>query len=189
MRRVRCAAIVPLLVCFGLFVSAPGASAQLKPLVERARREFAIGYTAHMMGDLKAAKAYYRASISSQPTAEAYTFLGWAYSHTSLIDRAGLECKRAILVDATFGNPYNDIGVYLIERRRHEQAILYLKAALRAKRYCCFQYAHFNLGRVYLMQGKIDAAMRQFRSAVKIAPDYLPAVEALEAVRRHLKGS
>ena len=33
------------------------------------------------------------------------------------------ECKRAIEIDPDFGNPYNDIGVYLIDLNRFEEAI------------------------------------------------------------------
>ena len=49
------------------------------------------------------------------PTAEAYTFLGWTYHFQGRIEDAIAECKRAIEVDPEFGNPYNDIGAYLIE--------------------------------------------------------------------------
>src|SRR5207253_8419965 len=40
------------------------------------------------------------------------------------------ECKKAIAVDPTFGNPYNDIGAYLIERGEHAQAIPWLEKAI-----------------------------------------------------------
>jgi tetratricopeptide (TPR) repeat protein len=71
------------------------------------------------------------------PTAEAHTFLGWAYSHAGYVERAIAECKRAIEVDPDFGNPYNDIGVYLIEKGALDDAVPWLerrqaRAALRA---------------------------------------------------------
>ena len=47
----------------------------------------------------------YQASLAELPTAEAHTFLGWVYSFDRRYDEAIAECKRAIAVDATFGNP------------------------------------------------------------------------------------
>jgi tetratricopeptide (TPR) repeat protein len=57
----------------------------------------------------------YQASLAEAPTAEAYTFLGWAYSFERRFDEAIAHCKRAIATDPSLGNPYNDIGCYLIE--------------------------------------------------------------------------
>ena len=50
------------------------------------------------------------------PTAEAHTFLGWVYSFQSRYDEAIAECLEAIRVDETLGNPYNDIGSYLLAK-------------------------------------------------------------------------
>jgi len=57
--------------------------------------------------------------LAEEPSAEAHTFLVWVYSFERRFAEAIAECKRAIAVDPEFGNPYNDIGVYL--GRIHEQ--------------------------------------------------------------------
>ena len=69
-----------------------------------------------MAQDFETAIRLYQASIKVFPTAEAYTFLGWAYSFQGEYDRAVTECPAAIAVDSTSGNPYNDIGSYLLPR-------------------------------------------------------------------------
>jgi len=51
------------------------------------------------------------------------------------VDEAIAECKRAIEVDPEFGNPYNDIGSYLIALGRHDEAIPWLEQAIVAPRY------------------------------------------------------
>ncbi|MCU0228257.1 MAG: tetratricopeptide repeat protein, partial [Bryobacterales bacterium] len=76
-----------------------------------------------MNGRLEDAILLYRESISTLPTAEACTFLGWVYRFQGKLQEAIEECKNAILIDPTLGNPYNDIGAYLIELGRHEEAI------------------------------------------------------------------
>jgi len=70
-----------------------------------------------MQRDLELAAQFYKRSIELHPTADAHTFLGWTYHQQGKVDEAIEECKKAIAVDPTFGNPYNDIGAYLIERR------------------------------------------------------------------------
>ena len=66
-------------------------------------------------------------------------------------EEAIAECEKAIALDPDYGNPCNDIGVYLIE-----------------------------LGRVLFMQGKFEATRRSFEHSLRHDPDYLPARMALE---------
>ena len=66
---------------------------------------------------------------------------------------------------------------------RPDEAIPWLKKAMQAKRYCCFQYPHFNLGRILLMKERVEEAEQAFQRALSYDPDYLPARQALEAIR------
>src|SRR5436190_95486 len=92
-------------------------------------------YQAQMEGDYDRAVELYQSSLELHPTAEAHTFLGWTYHFQGRIDEAIAECKRAIELDPDFGNPYNDIGAYLIEQNRFDEAIPWLERATEAFRY------------------------------------------------------
>ena len=138
------------------------------------------GYRLHLMGRFEAAVDSFRASIEILPTAEGHTFLGWSLSMLGQVEEALAECKKAIALDPDYGNPYNDIGAYLIELGRPEEAIPWLEKAIAAKRYCCYQFAYFNLGRVRLAQGDLGAARRSFEEALRHEPDYPAARMALE---------
>src|SRR3989440_12973247 len=94
------------------------------------------------------------------------------------------ECKRAIEVDPSFGNPYNDIGAYLIELERLDEAIPWLERAISAPRYCCYFYAHTNLARVYLQKSLREKARRALRQALDVNPEYEPAQELLRRIER-----
>src|SRR5207245_9371665 len=106
-------------------------------------------YRLQMEGELDAAIERYQQSIALHPTAEAHNVLGWTYSFQGRLEDAIAECQRAIGVDPEFGNPYNDIGAYLIEMGRHREAIPWLEKATRARRYEAPHYPHLNLGRAY----------------------------------------
>lgn len=77
---------------------------------------FQQAYEQQMKGQLEEAVSLYKLSLATHRTAEAYTFLGWTYSFMGKLDEAIEECHKAIACDPHFGNPYNDIGAYLIEK-------------------------------------------------------------------------
>jgi len=137
-----------------------------------------------MAGDYDRAVELYRGSLALHPTAEAHTFLAWTYHFQGKIDEAIAECKRAIQVDPDFGNPYNDIGAYLIDLGRHDDAIPWLEQAIAAKRYEPRHFPYFNLGRVYLAKGMITHARELFQKSLEIEPRYTLARQAIERVRR-----
>ena len=154
--------------------------------IERAQELFEQAYAAQMNGDLDRAVELYRGSLEIHPTAEAHTFLGWTYHFQGKVQDAIQECKRAIAVDPDFGNPYNDIGAYLISLNRYDEAISWLERATKAPRYDPRHYPYFNLGRVYLAKGMINRAKECFQEALRIEPRYREAQHAIENIRRML---
>jgi tetratricopeptide (TPR) repeat protein len=138
------------------------------------------GYLMSLLGHHEQAIRLFQESLKIQPSAEAYTYLGWTYSHMGDYQRAIDEAEKAILVDPDFGNPYNDIGVYLMKLEKEDEAIPYLKKAMNAQRYCCYQFPHYNLGMIYLQKQMVDKAREEFKKSLAIDPDYFPASEALK---------
>ncbi|HTX14283.1 MAG TPA: tetratricopeptide repeat protein [Candidatus Baltobacteraceae bacterium] len=151
---------------------------------EQAQDLFQRAYRAQMTGDLDRAAELYKASLEILPSAEAHTFLGWTYHFQGKIQDAIDECKRAIAVDPDFGNPYNDIGAYLIALGKLDEAVPWLERALHAPRYDPRHFPHFNLGRVYLAKGMFNRARQCFQEALRIEPNYTLARQAIENLRR-----
>ena len=137
-----------------------------------------------MEGDYDRAIELYRNSLELHETAEAHTFLGWTYHFQGRVDDAIAECKRAIEVDPDFGNPYNDIGAYLIALGRNDEAIPWLERATEAPRYDPRHYPFFNLGRVYYAKGMINRAREYFQEALRMEPRYTLGRQAVENIRR-----
>ena len=140
-------------------------------------------YAHHMRKELEEAIRLYQESLALYPTAEAHTFLGWAYSDQNRLDEAIAECHKAIALDPDFGNPYNDIGVYLIEREDLDGAIPWLEKAKRARRYEPRHFPYMNLGRIYLQRGKWQDALRELEAAARLAPSDPAARTLLHEVR------
>jgi tetratricopeptide (TPR) repeat protein len=155
-------------------------------LKREALQYFQTAYEAQMREDLDEAARLYKRSIELYPTAEAHTFLGWTYSFMGLVDEAIEECKLAIAVDPEFGNPYNDIGAYLIEKGDFDGAVGWLHQAITAKRYESYFYPHFNLGRVYQAKGRYSEAMREYKAAIELNPKYTIAIRAFRRLQAML---
>ncbi len=139
---------------------------------------FNKGYELQMQGQLEAAVAAYTKSIDLSPTAEAYTFRGWTYSFMGRLDEAIAECHKAIAADPDFGNPYNDIGAYLVQQGKLDAAVPWFEQALRAPRYESYCFPHMNLGRVWEAKGQWMRALECYRAALEANPEYEAAGRA-----------
>jgi tetratricopeptide (TPR) repeat protein len=129
----------------------------------------------------------YKESIALYPTADAHTYLGWAYSFLGRLNEAIAECEIAIGLDPEFGNPYNDIGVYLMQQQRLDDAIPWLERAKSAKRYQPRHFPYINLGRIYLSKGMIQKALEEFAGALEINPDDNDLAQLFEELKNKLQ--
>jgi len=129
----------------------------------------------------------YKESIAVYPTADAHTYLGWAYSFLGRLNEAIAQCEIAIQLDPEFGNPYNDIGVYLMQQERMDDAIPWLERAKSAKRYDPRHFPHINLGRIYLTKGMLQKALEEFNAALTINPDDQELKQLVEELQTKLQ--
>jgi Tfp pilus assembly protein PilF len=154
--------------------------------VTKAQELFQQAYELQVARKYEGAIRLYKQSIEVYPTAEAHTFLGWTYSFQGRLDEAIEECRRAIEVDPDFGNPYNDIGVYLMQRGRYDEALPWLEKAKQAPRYEPRHFPYLNTGRIYFAQGQWLNALKEFEKAVEIMPNDAGSRKALAELRGRL---
>ncbi len=143
---------------------------------EQAMILFDRAFRHQMKGELADAIVLYKRSIATSPTAEAHTYLGWTYSMLDRYDEAIDSCKKAIEVDPSFGNPYNDIGAYLIELEQWDEAVPWLNKATTAERYDSPQFPYLNLGRVHEQLGRYGTALAFYDRALEIDRYYQEAI-------------
>lgn len=133
---------------------------------------FNKAYYLHLNGSINDAVHYYKQSIKNYPTAKAHTYLGWAYSLLGNFEEAIEECKIAIELDPNYGNPYNDIGSYLLNLNRYDEAVSWFEKAINALDYSTRYYPYYNLGRIYEKRGEWFKAIQYYDDALNIKPDY-----------------
>ncbi|HZN61217.1 MAG TPA: tetratricopeptide repeat protein [Planctomycetota bacterium] len=145
---------------------------------DRAVELFERACAARSGGRLDEAASLFLQSIEARPTAEAHTFLGWTYSASGRYADAIAECRKAIAVDPDFGNPYNDIGAYLVEMGRADEAVPWLRRATKAARYEPRHFPHLNLSRIYASRHDYVRAIRELDRALSFDPDCASARRA-----------
>ncbi|MFQ5851179.1 MAG: tetratricopeptide repeat protein, partial [Candidatus Binatia bacterium] len=181
--RILSLGLILFILLFPVLAGAEPLQEESKEKRHLAEQLYNTGYLLTMLGRYEEAIRLFQKSLKIELTAEAYTYLGWAYSHMGDYQRAIEEAEKAIRIDPEFGNPYNDIGVYLMELGREDEAIPYLERAMHAKRYCCYQFPHYNMGRIYLKKKMYGKAREEFKKSLAIDPDYAPAREALNLLQ------
>src|SRR4249920_407265 len=151
--------------------------------LEKALELWQEGTNCLMAGDWDGAVSFFNRSLELRPTAEAYTFRGWAYSFAGRLDEAIEECRKAIATDPSFGNPYNDIGCYLMEKGDWDGAIPWFERAKAAPRYEPRHFPYLNLGRIRAARGEVAEALAEFEGALRENPGDALALAALETLR------
>jgi len=162
----------------------------MKPKDFKERRALQLweeGQAYHLTGDIERALDLYDQSLAVYPTAEAHTFRGWALSGQGRLDEAIAECLSAIDVDPSMGNPYNDIGSYLMTLEREDEAIVWLERAKEAQRYEARHFPCMNLGRIYATKGWSLRAIHEFEEALEHLPGDPRCMAAIEKLRSQIQ--
>jgi len=147
---------------------------------------FERAHDLQMAGELDEALELYTRSIELHPTAEAYTFRGWTHGCRGDLEAAIADCHRAIETDPDLGNPYNDIGAYLIQLGRADEAVPWLLKATAAPRYEARAYPWANLARIEENRGHWSAALGHFHRALEESSDYSVALQGVARLRARL---
>jgi len=158
---------------------------QFAPL--RADALIEAGLEAVIEGDVKKARSEFITSYKLAPTADALTYWGWMEHLLGRNARAMNLCHRAIDLDPDYGNPYNDIGSYLLSDGHAEAAIPWFERATRAKRYVPREYPHINLGKIFAAQKHYAKALLHFEQALAFAPGHPEVLDAILAIEAKLQ--
>lgn len=137
-------------------------------------------------GELDDAIRCYRRALDIQRTAEGHTYLGWAFSSKGELERAIEQCVSAINLDPEYGNPYNDIGVYLTQLGRKDEAEDWFCRAKRASRYEARHFPCINLARLYDCAGKWYEALDEIHEALSYQPGDRAAILLRAKILRRL---
>jgi Tfp pilus assembly protein PilF len=137
-------------------------------------------------GQPEKAKELFKSSIHLHPTAEGMTYWAWMEHQLNCTTEAIELCKKAILIDPEFGNPFNDIGSYLISQGRLDEAIPWLKKAIKCKKYEFRHFPHVNLAYIFIEKKMLMKAMRELEFALDLKPGDTELYRKLGELRKEI---
>jgi Tfp pilus assembly protein PilF len=111
--------------------------------------------------------------------------LGMTYYALDQLDQAQTSLKRAVEIDPTYGEAWNNLGRVLEVQKRTEEAAAAYQRALSILTYATPELAAVNLARLHLGQGKPEEAESLARLAIRrnwlYAPAYILLAQILES--------
>ena len=149
---------------------------------ERARELWEEGVKELTGGRVHSAIDCFNQSLLHHPTAEGHTYRGWALSFLGMLEQAVQDCQKAIEIDPDFGNPYNDIGVYLMHLGLLDDAIPWFEKAKAAARYAPRHFPFLNLGHIYLAKGDQNKALEEYVRALDLDPENPAVLKAIASM-------
>jgi len=181
------------------YLEAPGivgggrdkAEAQARTLasLDPAKAHWVNGRLAEKKKDFNSAEKEYRAAIeSSHGSANSWLNLAIFFRHVGRFDQMESAIQQAAAAQMDSTGAVVDAAELLIRTKRNipESARLlrqYLSSQSTVEQAPTFK-AHYLLGTVLEQQGNKEAAADEYRAALSLAKDFLPAHQALDRVNR-----
>ena len=131
-----------------------------------------LGHQAMFDKDGSLALTHFKKARTFNENAEILTLIGWAHSQNQEIEEAKKCCLDAIKKDSNYGPPYNDLGSYLLEEGKIEEAIKWFSLAKKATYYQNREYPYINSGRAYMSLKQYRKALSEFKTAISLAPQH-----------------
>jgi len=135
-----------------------------------------LGLALASKGRIAEAEAEFGKALEINPNyADAHHKLGWALAMTGQLDQAIPHLEKAIEINPLFAEAHSDLGRLLVVEGQYDQAQPHLEKALAIKP--DLVEAHYFLGAVlYYSQARTPEALAQWREALRVDPNFLPAM-------------
>ncbi len=106
--------------------------------------------------------------------ADFYISAGLAYGIGKKYDQAVADFTRALSIDPTNAEAYNNRGLYLTEKGSIDSALVNFDQAIRLKN--DFYQAYYNKGNALAKAGNFAGAVAQYLESLKSKPGYIDAL-------------
>jgi Flp pilus assembly protein TadD len=114
---------------------------------------------------------------------DSFNKLGAALAKKGQLDEAIANLNRALEINPGFAPALANLGIVLDQQGRLEDAAaLFQKAIQNAGNLEMAVQLHYRLGNVLAKKGDAPQAAEQYREALRLKPDFSPAVDALRKI-------
>ena len=131
-------------------------------------------------GEIRVALSQVRQAIEAdRHYPEAYDVLGLIYMDLAEDKLAEENFRKALDLDPKNSDIHNNLGYFYCTRGRYKEGLEQLQQALQNPLYRTPELAIYNSGICQEKKGDMAAAEGEFRAALKLRPDYGPALLSL----------
>jgi Tfp pilus assembly protein PilF len=114
---------------------------------------------------------------------DAFNKLGAALAKKGQMDEAVADLNRAVEIDPSFAPAWANLGIVLDQQGKlDEAAASFQKAIQYAGNVEMAVQLHYRLGNVLTKKGDAPKAAEHYREALRLKPDFSPAVDALRKI-------
>lgn len=130
----------------------------------------------------KIALEYFKTAVGLFPdNSEIRYNYGWTYQEFNMLDNAVKEYNEAIRIDSMLYEAHYNLGnIYVNQLKDYNKAITSFSNAIKSDSLA--YKAFYNRGFTYEQMGKYKLAESDYRQALRILPNYDPAVSGLNEV-------
>ena len=114
-------------------------------------------------------------------SARAHNNLGDVYGVEGNWEKSIWHFKRAIEINPFYSEAFHNLGNTLMQLGQYEQAVILLQRSLEINP-ALHQSMH-KLGLIEYQLGNTDRAMEYFVKTIEIEPNYLPAIQSIQALQ------
>ncbi len=165
--------LIPLLMA-GLLLSC--SAKQEKSKEEEWRYLYDLGMSAFYAKNYSEAIAHlYRATKVAPKEPKVWNALGITYTEVGEFKKAEEAFKRALESDPTYSEARMNLGILYFKMKDYEQAIKFLKEAIRDEIFDKKHVAFYHLAKVYKELGNTDLYIENLRKATAYNPLFLEA--------------
>ncbi|MBL0340654.1 MAG: tetratricopeptide repeat protein [Bacteroidetes bacterium] len=144
------------------------------PNYSEAWNHLGIAYKEKKNGPAAVASFEKARSFKVYTDADFYISSGLAYGMTQQYDLAIADFTKAISIDPTNAEAFNNKGMYFTEKGVLDSALVFLNKAIEIKPDS--YEAIYNKGNTYAKAGDYSTAINLYNQAIKIKPGYMDAV-------------
>ena len=132
-----------------------------------------------LMDEPELAIAEYQRELAAKPTdADLLTELAERLSRIGELAQSEQYLRQAVVADASSERAWVNLGTLLAAQGRLDESLDALQHTMRS------EMAYCNIAAVQAAQGKRAEAIKMYRNALEVAPDYQPARTALEQMEK-----
>lgn len=103
-------------------------------------------------------------------SAEAHNALALLYRYEVDDEREEYHYRKALRADSDFAPARNNYGIFLVRKKRYDDALKQFSRAAENVNYDNRGIAYENMGRIYVMQDKTELAIDAYNKAMRMNP-------------------